>query len=75
MTHEQKIARIDTDNDHDRAECDEWMRNSDEMEKALVLQAIMHDYDDPVMEIMSRFAQLAFAEAMVRLEQSKDGSQ
>lgn len=69
----EMILKITSDNDQDQAECDEWMRESDDAERLAIWQAIQRPYADPVMEILSRFAQLAFAQSVERVFGGKDG--
>lgn len=61
------LARIIAANDQDERECDEWMRESSDAEKMNVWLLIQRKYDDPAMECMSRFAQLAFAQSLARV--------
>lgn len=61
------LARITADNDQDQAECDAWMRETSDAGKLAVWLAIQREYKDPVMEIISRFAQLAFAQSLGRV--------
>ena len=62
MTNREKLlAKLTGQNDQDQAECTEWWRESTVEEKLAVWGAIQHHYTDPVMEVMSRFAQLAFS--------------
>ena len=56
------LTRLIADNDQERMECRAWWANTTLLDKILVWGAIHHKYDDPAMEIMSRFAQLAFGE-------------
>lgn len=55
-------AKLIHDNEQDRAACREWWAAASVEEKCRVWDAIQRTYDDPVMEIVSRFAQLAFGE-------------
>ena len=66
MTTDRRFARIIADNDQDVAHLLDWWRESSTADKLVVLAAIQRLYDDPVMEIVSRFAQLAFAQTAVR---------
>lgn len=56
------IARIVAANDQDREACREWIKNATLGERVEVWNTIQRQYDDPRMEVMSRFAQLAFGE-------------
>lgn len=62
------LARLVSLNDQDLAECDRWVRESSNQEKIAVWLAIqkLGGPDNPVEEIVSRFAQLAFSQAMER---------
>lgn len=55
--------------DQDQAECDAWMRDASTEDKLRVWAAIqrMGGPEKPLAEIVSRFAQLAFSQAMARL--------
>ena len=55
------LLKLISDNEQDEANALTWWRESSEADKMHVLRAITREYDDPVMEIMSRFAQLSFA--------------
>ena len=59
-------------NDQDRATCAEWWREATVEDKLAVWFAIQRHYDDPIMEIMSRFAQLAFGEMAEREAAMRD---
>lgn len=59
--------RILADNDQDRAEARVWWRESSNSDKMHVWREIQRHYEDPAVEIMSRFAQLAFAEMVSEL--------
>lgn len=56
------MLRITGDNDQDRAACETWWAETTASEKFAVWQVIVKKYDDPAMEVMSRFAQLMFCE-------------
>jgi hypothetical protein len=56
------LLRLAADQDQDRARAERWWADASGAEKLLVLERITRPYDDPVMELMSRFAQLAFIE-------------
>lgn len=60
------IIRLQSDIDQDCAACDEWWRDATLEDKFKVWDAIQAKHNDPVMEVVSRFAQLAFSEAAVR---------
>ena len=63
-------SRIISDNDQDRAACRQWFAEATEAAKMTVWMAMQLHHDDPVSEIVSRFAQLAFAEMFVEMEQA-----
>ncbi len=56
------LMRLVAANEQDRAECVAWWRNTPRADKLRVFQRIIADEADPVMEIMTRFAQLSFLE-------------
>ena len=56
------LSRIGADNDQDRMEMREWWASATVHEKLRVWGCIQRKHDNPTTEIMSRFAQLAFAE-------------
>ena len=56
------FAAMVSDNEQDRAQCLEWWQSATPGAKLAVLKRITAAYDDPALEVMSRFAQLAFAE-------------
>lgn len=59
--------RIAADNDQDRVACAEWWRQATPADKMAVWDAIQRPYpDDPVQEIVTRFAQLAFSKMALR---------
>ena len=62
------LARLISDNEQDRAECLAWWKSASDDDKLRVWEAIQRRYADTAMEIMSRLAQLKFAE-MVEAEQ------
>lgn len=66
-----KIAKITGDNDQERAACDEWIRTASSEEILVVWLRIQRPCPDAVDEIISRFAQLAFAETVVRVESER----
>lgn len=67
MTEAERLRlRLTADNEQDRAECRRWWREASAEDKLRVWDAIQREYDDPVMEIVSRFAQLALAEVAER---------
>lgn len=53
-------------NEQDRANCQLWWDNTTTEEKLEVWALIQTNYDDPAMEIMSRFAQLSFSDMAER---------
>ena len=54
------LPKIIHDNEQDQGEMESWWRESSDADKLTVWDCIQHYYSDPVMEIMSRFAQVAF---------------
>jgi len=66
MNMRQMIARIESDQDQDQAMCDQWFREATTADLMAVWLRISKPYQDPVNEIMSRFAQLAFSEAVLK---------
>jgi hypothetical protein len=64
-----KRLRVISDTEQDRAECRRWWADATEADKLRVWFTIQRDYADPAMEIMSRFAQLAFTEMLLAEEQ------
>jgi len=66
------LQRLISDNEQDRAECEQWFRETpDSVKIAFWMKVLQKHYDDPVMEVMSRFAALAFAEMWERLSQGE----
>ncbi len=61
-------ARIAAENDQDRAACREWWGDASLEAKRLVWEEIQKEQATPEAEIMSRFAQLAFAEMAAEME-------
>jgi hypothetical protein len=61
-SNDQLLALLGSYTDQDRCDADEWWRTATLADKLRVWDRIQAKYDDPAMEIMSRFAQLAFAE-------------
>lgn len=61
--------KVISDNEQDRAECDHWWTTATIEEKVILWETIQKDFTgDPAMEVMSRFAQLAFADMVERHE-------
>jgi hypothetical protein len=56
------IAKIISDNEQDRAACEQWWRDSSTADKILVWLEIQKPHKDTAKELVTRFAQLAFAE-------------
>lgn len=52
------------DQDQDKADLREWWLSESIESKMRLFRAITKAYDDPVMEVMSRFAQVAFFDAV-----------
>lgn len=69
MTHEQRVlATISSDNDQDHANFEKWWDESTWEAKEQVWLKIVEPYDDPVMEVMSRMAQIAFTDMLIAKE-------
>lgn len=75
MNKDMMIAAVTAANDQDREGAKQWMREASMADRLAVWMRIQKNYKDPVDEIMSRLAQLAFGEIMVEVdnEGSKDG--
>lgn len=71
MTIERMLVKIGSDNDQDRAACDQWMREASYADKLAVWMRIQVPRVDPVDEIVTRFAQLAFGESLTRTMEQK----
>jgi hypothetical protein len=56
-----------SDNEQDLAEGKLWWQEASLASKLEVLKCINRDFDDPAMEVMSRFAQLSFCRFMEEL--------
>jgi hypothetical protein len=56
------------DNEQDRAEMRAWWKETSLENKLRVWERIQVVHEDPIDEIISRFAQLAFAEATEKYE-------
>jgi hypothetical protein len=59
------LYRVIANNDQDAAACREWWDEATLQDKIRVWECIQRHYDEPEMEIMSRFAQLAFGQMAV----------
>lgn len=68
------LMRLVSDNEQDRTSCKEWWREATEAEKLSVWARIQQSYTDPIDEIVSRFAQLAFAEMAEEMNRRDDAS-
>jgi hypothetical protein len=64
----EAFLKIIQDNEQDRAELRSWWGDTSYDAKMRVLERIQAQHDDPVDEIVSRLAQLAFAEAFEQYE-------
>lgn len=71
---QQMIARIETDQDQDQAMCDQWFNDASLEDLAVVWERIQREYKDPVNEIMSRFAQLAFSATVLKNRHRFEGA-
>lgn len=60
------FLRLIAYNEQDRAEGLQWWRESSTAEKMAVWEMIQRPFSNPIMEIMSRLAQLAFTEMAER---------
>ena len=56
------LFKLISDNEQDRAACHQWWREASDVDKLDIWNLIQKTYDDPAMEIMSRFAHLAFCD-------------
>jgi hypothetical protein len=63
------MLKIAADNDQDRAEAETWWWQSSNADKVAVWEWIQREHDDPVVEIVSRLAQLAFGELAERMDE------
>lgn len=54
------------DHDQDLAKGLDWWRESSDSAKMQVVEAIGREYDDHVMEVMSRFAQIGMNEIILK---------
>jgi hypothetical protein len=61
----QVRSRITAENDQDRANMRQWWKETSPETKMMIWDYIQQKFPDPVAEIVSRFAQLAFAEALI----------
>lgn len=61
------MLQIDADTVRDIAAMEMWWKSSSNEDRLRVWKAIQQKFDDPVMEIVSRFAQVAFSECVGRL--------
>ncbi len=62
------LLKLMSDADQDRAALETWWRSHTDEDKLRVWMAIQAEYPNPVMEIVSRFAQVAFTETTMRLD-------
>lgn len=65
---DSKFARILADNDQDLEHARKWFREATNADLIRVWKAIQQKYDDPALEVMSRLAQLKFAEMLLERE-------
>jgi hypothetical protein len=65
MTVEPELLRLVADHDQDRARAERWWAEATFKDKLRVWLCIQRDYPHPTMEVMSRFAQLAFNEMIL----------
>lgn len=66
--------RLISDNDQDLAACQEWWMTASDEAKNTVWSIIQTHYNDPAMEVMSRFAQLAFTQMFLASVENKGES-
>lgn len=64
MIDDKQIVRLAAMNDQDRAQMRDWVKEASNDDLMRVWVTIQEPYDDPAMEIMSRFAQVALSEAI-----------
>lgn len=57
--------------EQDESECLRWWREASGTDKRRVWDAIQTSYDDPVMEIVSRFAQPAFSQMALKADANR----
>jgi hypothetical protein len=67
------LLALISDTEQDEAACREWWATATPAAKLRVWQAIQKEYKDPAMEVMSRFAQLAFSRAALEGERPQGG--
>ena len=65
MDFNQMKACIAADTDQDREAARTWFREATDADKIRVWMAIQKPHTDPVMEIVTRLAQLAFSELIL----------
>lgn len=63
------LIKVQAEHDQDLMEADRWWRKTSEEVKLQILELIAGEYEDPLMELMSRFAQLGFTMMALRNEQ------
>jgi hypothetical protein len=63
---DKEIAFLESDIDQQLAECDAWFASSTEADQLSVFNAITSTQPNPIAEIVTRLAQLAFMQATVR---------
>lgn len=66
-------SRIRADNDQDREMARKWMREATPAAKLQIWNEIQKEHTNPVQEIVSRFAQLAFGEMMIEVADETQG--
>lgn len=64
------LMALISDTEQDEAACREWWATATTADKIRVWKTIQKEYKDPAMEIMSRFAQLAFSRAALKYERA-----
>lgn len=74
MNKDTILSIVTADNDQDREAAKQWMRQATLRDRFLVWTRIQQEYTDPVDEIVSRFAQLAFGEIMAEVEAGKEAT-
>lgn len=58
------LARLIADNEQNRAHAEAWWREATQDHKIAIIQAVLRSHDDPLAELVARFAQLAVGEML-----------
>jgi hypothetical protein len=67
------FMKLVSGNEQDRAECEQWWRETTHEDKAAVWAVIQRRYRDPRMEVMARFAQMAFGMMIEQAIREQEG--